>query len=164
MSKPKQTLDADVVPRIRGPFDREAVDTKVIGESLTHQSFVAECDINNIMSRYEKGLIIEHVNRYQGDYGDFTDAPTDYAEALNQVMAAQEMFMSLPSKIRERFENDPGQFLAFVQDPENLEEMQELGLSSRPPSKTGEAGGEAGVDASPSGQSEGTPQASAEQT
>lgn len=40
--------------------------------------------------------------------------------------------MTLPAKVRDRFSNDPGKFLAFVDDPKSREEMYELGLAKRP--------------------------------
>ena len=47
------------------------------------------------------------------------------------VATANSMFQDLPSSIRNQFQNDPGQFLDFVQDPENLEEMREMGLANQ---------------------------------
>ena len=38
------------------------------------------------------------------------------------------MFMELDAKQRERFENDPGKFVEFVQDDKNLDEAEELGF------------------------------------
>lgn len=96
--------------------------------SRTKQAFRDECDINNIMRRYEKDGLIAHVARVNGSYGDFTDPPS-YQEALNKVISAQDMFMTLPAKLRFRFGNDPQQFLAFVQDEANAEEMYALGLA-----------------------------------
>lgn len=95
--------------------------------SRVKQSFKDECDINKILARWQKTGVLDHVNRYQGDYADVTPIP-DYREALNSVMAAQAAFNSLPSKIRERFGNDPAQFLDFVHDEGNLNEMRSLGL------------------------------------
>ena len=43
------------------------------------------------------------------------------------------MFADLPSSIRTKFNNDPAQYLDFVQDPEKLEEMRELGLALADP-------------------------------
>lgn len=96
--------------------------------SRTKQSFAKECDINHIMSRYEKTGLIAHVNRVQGQYGDFA-GPPDYQEAMNMVVRAGDMFMSLPAKVRARFGNDPGEFLAFVTDAANAEEVVKLGLA-----------------------------------
>lgn len=94
---------------------------------MTKQSHAAESDINNIMDRYFKTGIVEHVATVQGKYGDFTSIPT-YQEALDKIRRAQEMFMSLPSDIRAKFQNDPGEFLDFATNPENRDEMIEMGL------------------------------------
>ncbi|AXL14669.1 internal scaffolding protein [Microviridae sp.] len=99
------------------------------GVSRTHQSMAPECDINNIMRRFEKTGVLDHLNRYEGSYGDFTAVPSDYHEAINSVMATNEMFLTLPAKIRKRFGNDPGHFLDFVQDPSNQDEMIKLGIA-----------------------------------
>ncbi|AXL14660.1 internal scaffolding protein [Microviridae sp.] len=98
------------------------------GESLTHQSMADECDINKIMEKWQKTGILDHTNTFEGQYGDFTDVPSDYHDAMNQVLEANDMFATLPSSIRKKFMNDPGQFLDFVENPENREEMQKLGL------------------------------------
>ena len=95
--------------------------------SMTKQSFRDECDINNIMSKFEKTGLIEHQNRFKGDYGDFVDV-RDYQASLDQVIAAEEMFDALPSKVRLQFDNDPSQFLAYAQDSKNHQGMIDLGL------------------------------------
>ena len=46
------------------------------------------------------------------------------------------MFAELPSSLRTKFENKIGNFLNFVQDENNLEEMQELGLANKNQIKT----------------------------
>lgn len=99
--------------------------------SLTHQSMKDECDINLIMARYQSTGLIEHVNQFEGNYGDFMDA-TDYHSAMNEVLAANDAFASLPSSIRERFSNDPAQFLDFVHDDKNRDEMIKMGLIEEP--------------------------------
>lgn len=109
--------------------------THPVGESLTRQSFNAECNINNIMARFEKTGLAEHLNNHQGTYGDFTQV-SDYHTALLHVVEAQTLFNSLPSKIRARFGNDPGTYLQFVTDPENLPELRKMGLA--PPQLSGE--------------------------
>lgn len=82
--------------------------------SRTKQAFKDECDVNTIMSRFEKTALLEHVNRYEGRYGDFTGTPQSFHDALNQVVAAREMFMTLPAKVRREFDNDPAAFVDFV--------------------------------------------------
>lgn len=124
--------------QIRGPFDRVPCDFLPEGESMTKQSFMTDCDVNNIMKRFERTGVIEHVNKFNGDYGDFTDLPSDYHEAMNQVREADEMFLTLPAKVRETFANDPGRFLAMVTAAEMGDEvaretMYETGILKRPP-------------------------------
>lgn len=95
----------------------------------TQQSFKDECDVNNIMKKFERTGMLEHLNEFQGNYGDFTDVPQSYHDAVNQVLAAQDMFMTIPAKVRAEFQNDPGLFLNFVDDPANADRMVELGLA-----------------------------------
>ena len=104
----------------------------------TQQNFVKECDINVLMAQSERNGIIDHFNRYRGEYADVTGT-LDFHAAQNAVIAAAEAFMSLPARVRAKFANDPGAFLAFVEDPENEDEMREIGLL--PPAKP-----EAGVE------------------
>jgi len=100
-----------------------------LGVSLTKQSFTAECDINNIMRKYQKTGAIDHVNKHEASYGYATSH--DFQEALEIIRTGQTMFDELPSSIRTKFENDPQKFLDFVQDNKNQAEMVELGLAHK---------------------------------
>lgn len=111
----------------RKAFERSRVSYETRGPSMTKQSMKDECDINNILKGYMRNGIIEHVKTVQGRYGDFASAP-EYHDAMNIVVEAQNMFATLPAKIRNRFENDPAAFLDYAQDPSNEAEMRELGL------------------------------------
>ena len=92
------------------PHKRVTIKT---GDGLAKQAFKEECDINTIMKKYEKTGLIAHVNAHGGDYGDYLSV-TDYHTAMTQITEAQEAFMSLPAKLRERFGNNPANFLAFA--------------------------------------------------
>lgn len=100
-------------------------------KSLTKQSFKKDVNINNIMSRYKRTQVLDYVNSNPGIYGDFSDV-TDYQGALNQIMAARELFESLPAEIRKNFDNDPAKFLDFADNPENETKMIEMGLLNAP--------------------------------
>lgn len=104
-----------------------------VGPSLAKQSFKDECDINGIMSKYERTGIVTHRNRFDGSYGDFIGFD-DYHKSMNSILEAQEAFASLPATIRKRFSHDASEFLAFAQNPDNLEEMVSLGLAIKRPS------------------------------
>ncbi len=97
------------------------------GNGRAKQSFKDECDINNIMARFEKGALLDHVNEFQGQYGDYTNVPSDFHQAMNQVRDAQTMFQTLPAKLRENFHNDPGQFIQFVENADE-DALRQAGL------------------------------------
>lgn len=101
------------------------------GDSLTMQSMAAECDINNIVSKYQKTGLLDHVQKHGPQYGDMSSSH-DFTEAMNLVTEAQSMFEELPSSIRKKFNNDPTEFLDFVAEPENRDEMVILGLLDAP--------------------------------
>lgn len=99
--------------------------------SMTKQSFAAECDINTIMSRYEKtGVMPQGTRMYE-----FGEAISEYSfhESMNAVKHAEELFAGLSAKIRDRFNNDPAALLRWLDDSANLEEAVDLGIVDRPP-------------------------------
>jgi len=104
--------------------------------SMTKQSEMAACDINNIVREFtpsHMAMLIDQA-RQLGQYVDLPDS-LDYQEGINTVLRAQEAFATLPAKVRSRFENDPAQFLEFFADPANQDEAIKLGLAKdlRPP-------------------------------
>lgn len=103
--------------------------------SRTKQSFKAECDVNLIMKKFKKKSGAEFLTRYQGyvggTFGDFSEV-VDYRTALEQVARADEVFMALPAKVRSKFSNDAAQFLDFVQNPANRDELVKMGLANSP--------------------------------
>lgn len=131
-------------------LDRTRVALEVTTLSLTKQAMRDECNINRIMDRYQKTGLLDHVQQYAGKYGDFAGVQ-DYQSSVNQVLEAQEAFMTLPSSVRKRFDNDPGAFLEFVMDASNLEEMVSLGLANPPPpaNDAGEASASPGASVAP---------------
>lgn len=110
-----------------GPKARTGIN--ITEPSLTKQSFTKECDINNILKKYQKTGAVDHVNKHEATYGYASSM--DFTEAMETVAKGQTMFDQLPSSIRTKFENDPAKFLDFVQDEKNKEEMQELGLAHK---------------------------------
>lgn len=98
--------------------------------SKTKQSFKDECDINLVMKKFEKEGQLPSMIKENPKYGDFS-SPLDYQESLNTVIHANEQFAALPSSIRQRFSNDPQQFLEFAVNPKNGEELVNLGLATK---------------------------------
>lgn len=149
----QQTAAYEAHPRapfVRNPYnyDTNAVSDetglKCEDPTLTQQQFVEESDINYIAERYGlTGELPTVLNLPR--YGDFSGI-FDFQTAQNAVRAAVEQFMTLPAKLRSRFDNQPQKLLAFLEDPENRAEAEFLGLvkkqepeTAQPP--TGDAAG-----------------------
>lgn len=96
------------------------------GPGRTKQSFKDECDINNIMGRYMITGQLSHLAQMPPQYSDVTGL--DFQTAMDVVVNANAMFANLPSSIRDRFANDPGRFLTFMEDENNRPEAVRLGL------------------------------------
>lgn len=99
----------------------------------TKQSFKDECDINRIVDRYpditnENYMkSVAQVLSDTGLYGEY-DSSMDYSKAIEIVNRAHAQFDTLPSKLRDRFANEPTKFLDYISDSSNFEEAQKLGL------------------------------------
>lgn len=123
-------------------FDGRVLDPKtgelVYQPSMTKQSFVAECDINNIVRDFTPAVMAQLTlaNLHSGRFEDLPDV-VDYQESLEIARAGQQAFELLPAQVRARFNNDPAAFLDFMGDPANQDEAIELGLAvdNRPPGK-----------------------------
>lgn len=102
------------------------------GPSMTREEFASECDINQIMARYEKTGVINHYSSREPQYMDLGDVP-DLQTALNVLQEGTDAFMRLPASIRKRFGNDPHEFIAFSEDPANLGELRNWGLAKPAP-------------------------------
>lgn len=105
-----------------------------IPERRVKQSFVAECDINNIIKTFSVTGQITHMSAHakQGAYMDLPD-DLDFQTAMNVIREAETAFATLPSKVRERFNNNPADFLGFMADPNNQDEAIALGLATKRP-------------------------------
>ena len=96
----------------------------------TQQQFKEECDINQIVKRAKRGEGI--INKFMDHkdkmiYGDFSKVNT-FEQAQQVMIEAEEAFMELPARVRDRFKNEPAELLSFVQDDKNREEAEYLGL------------------------------------
>ena len=113
---------------------RSAYDGVVLGNgintgsvSMVQQHLADACDVNLIIKRFatkgEQPIFAKSNLRY----GEFHQVGS-YHEALDIVREAEEMFASLPAKVRQRFANDPEQMMEFVNDSANYDEAVKLGL------------------------------------
>ncbi len=120
------------MPTLKPPQPRNTYSPRVsvlspTGEEPAQQQFKEDCDINTIMQRFQKSGAIDHVSNHQPQYGFAT--PSDYHTSMNIIAIADSMFNDLPSGIRNRFSNNPEEFLEFVQNPDNADEAKKLGIA-----------------------------------
>lgn len=106
--------------------DEAGLDCSVDGAGRTQQSFRDEVDINTIIRRQGLDGAMPAAIRLP-EYGDFTGI-NDFQSALAAVKEAESSFAELPARVRSRFGNDPGAFVAFCLDDRNAEEAKALGL------------------------------------
>ncbi len=86
------------------------------------QSFAESTDIHSIMRRFENGEV-DVLEKVQGFYGDVTDMPKTYAEALQRIADSEKVFMSLPVDVRAKFGHSFSEFLAASNDADFLERL-----------------------------------------
>ncbi len=86
------------------------------------QSFAESTDIHAIMRRFENGEV-DVLEKVQGFYGDVTEMPKTYAEALQRIADSEKVFMSLPVDVRAKFGHSFSQFLAASNDADFLERL-----------------------------------------
>ena len=96
-------------------------------ETLAQQNFRDQCDINRIVKQY--GVTGQVPVTLRTPIQEDFVAVTDYHTAMTAVRKGQESFESLPAEVRYRFKNDPGRFVDFCLNPENLDEAIKLGLA-----------------------------------
>lgn len=112
---------------VTGGVDRPTVCKE---KTLTRASDLEGSDINVIMKRYEKTGVLPLDTR-EALFQDVSGIGS-YQDAMNVVMKAQEGFYALSPAIRERFGNDPVAFLDFTSRPENMAELEAMGVLETP--------------------------------
>lgn len=86
------------------------------------QSFAESTDIHAILRRFENGEV-DVLEKVQGFYGDITEMPHTYAEALQRISDSEKVFMSLPVDVRAKFNHSFSEFLSASQDADFLDRI-----------------------------------------
>lgn len=123
-----------VPPFLRTPYNydtEQASDESALeclDKSLAQQHMVDDTDINKLMERYVQTGELPQLSAPPLQ-GDFTNVMS-YQDALNLMIQARQSFEALPAKVRSRFDHDPAQFVAFMSDEANRDEIRQMGLWS----------------------------------
>ncbi|WNK12576.1 MAG: internal scaffolding protein [Microvirus sp.] len=124
--------DGETMSSFYVDHDPETYGTDAGGPSLARQEFADECDINILMASYEKTGVLNHYNNNPPQYLDVSDIP-DLATAIQIVDHAKTAFMTLNAETRRQFDNDPVKFVAFAENPANIDKMREWKLAPPAP-------------------------------
>ncbi|WNK13970.1 MAG: internal scaffolding protein [Microvirus sp.] len=100
-------------------------------KGFTVQADRDDADINIIISRYQKSGVLPPISRGEPFYGDVSEF-SGLADAMIKIKEADELFMTYPAEVRERFDNDKVKFVDFLDNPDNRDEAIELGLILKP--------------------------------
>lgn len=121
-----------IIPALKTPI----INTK---PSRTKQSDLQDSDINVIVNRFMKTGQLPQVERPPMS-GDF-QLIGDYSDAMQLVLQAQRSFDNLPAKVRQKFDNDPALFLAYMEGSPSVAELKEMGIGLKevPIETTGDA-------------------------
>jgi phage internal scaffolding protein len=95
-------------------------------EEKTEQAQRALTDVHALLEPAIKRGLLRHSYDFEGEYDDIP--ALTYEDALNVKAKAESMFEQLPSAWRNKFNNDPKQFLEFTQNPDNGPEMAKMGM------------------------------------
>ncbi len=93
-------------------------------DGRTKQAFKNETDINQILKRAQKSGTISHLNKHEARYGDF--AGFDFFEAQLQLAKGATIFADLPVELRREFNQNPGEFFDYVNDPDHKDRLKKL--------------------------------------
>nr|WAE43318.1 MAG: internal scaffolding protein [Microviridae sp.] len=102
--------------------------------SLAQQHFKKECDINEILDKYQRtGVLPDGLDsRPVPSYSDTTGVG-DFSKLQQTLVDAQGLFAALPVTLRSRFHNEPSELMAFVANASNHDEAVKLGLITPKP-------------------------------
>lgn len=119
-------------PYVRRNHERTSVQLNCGDVSRTIQADKDKCDINLMVERATEGGVFTHGSNKRPMYADVSTAVSLF-EALNEVMAAEEEFGALPSKVRTAAQNDPQELLAMLESQEGREVLEEAGMDFTAP-------------------------------
>jgi len=84
-------------------------------------------DTTAIVARAFQTGTLTHTRDHTARYLDAT-AHTDFAKSLNTKIRADQLWAELPDELRHHFRDDQRSFVEFCLDPNNIEQLREMGL------------------------------------
>lgn len=120
------------------PNGTKRVHTVNAEPSKTDQQWKKSCDVNEIVTKYKRTGQLSHVRSQQPVYQDVSQI-TDLLTSLTQVQKAKDAFLTVPAELRKKLDNDPVNFIEYLNNPDNDVEAQKYGLKTKPVPEPGGA-------------------------
>jgi len=98
---------------------------------LTEQSHKDEVNINKIVKRHGIDMLQKVAALQEPQFDDLPN--NDFEEAMIAVTKAQQTFDQLPSVTRKFFDNNPALFMDYIHNPENQDNLVDMGLATHKP-------------------------------
>lgn len=99
----------------------EKIGEKNIYEEI--QSHKDSVDIHVILGQCMRKGDYSLLYQREGFFGDISEMPTTYAEVLQHVADAEELWKQLPAEVKEKFDNSVAKFYASAFTPEWTEKL-----------------------------------------
>lgn len=101
---------------------------KVYGETLTEQAHKDACDLNHIIKKYDRKGVMRLQQQVTVDEEALLDlVGFDYQTAEQNLARVRSEFEMLPSEVRFKFRNDPGEYLKYLSRPQKAaDEVKEI--------------------------------------
>lgn len=108
-------------------FSEECHAVPIISDkpSMTNKLLGFDTDINNIVAGFTRGVPLSIASSSPSQVFITAD---EYQNAVYKLAKAKSAFEELPSRLRQRFHNDPKELLSFLSDSNNDDEAIKLGL------------------------------------
>lgn len=97
---------------------------KVYDDGRTKQAFKDQCDVNKLLQKAQRTGSLSHLQKWSGFYGEF--AEYDYLDHQIKLARGAEIFNELPANVKKEFNNNPGAFFDFVNNPDNADRLNDL--------------------------------------
>lgn len=135
-------------PAKRRRYEWEPCNVDKFDQSLTVQSDAEGTSIEEMIERYARTGNPDILNQRVGTFADVSNVE-DYLSCLNTINEANQAFMELPARVRDAFANDPANLIEAMNNPDNREALENLGIVVKPSSGQATAPAAAPAPAAP---------------
>lgn len=124
-TNPGNPLHKLFAPKVMPDGSVDLVEAGVENTDDIIQSYAESTDIRLILASVSQGDY-SGLQARSGSYGDFTQVPSTFAEALQLQIDSNRLFSSLPVEIRDKFDQDPNKFFASAGSADWIDKLGDI--------------------------------------